>query len=370
MKSEVLEKNIVNESAEKPEKKKRSKKKIILISSISFVLVLCIAVMSVVVILMKQNFSRGEYSEYTAYYRYDHYSADYPREEVSFKSGENTLKGWIYGGENNKGLVVVAHGIGGGHEGYINEIIWLVNHGWKVFAYDATGSCESEGDGTNGLPQSALDLDCALTFAENDTRLSGMPVFLFGHSWGGYAVTAVLNFDHEIAASASIAGYSDPMEMMTEFTERMMGNATYAVYPFMWIYNKWLFGGYSDLSAIDGINNSDTPVLIIHGNEDAMISYDRSSIISKRNKIVNPNVEYITYSEQGINGHSSIFNSKNSVEYIEKINKDYEQLFDKYNGEIPDSEIENYYASVDREKVNAVNDEMLNSINEFYEKYL
>lgn len=41
-------------------------------------------------------------------------------------SGENTLRGYIYGENNDKGLIVVSHGIGGGHEGYINEIVWFV----------------------------------------------------------------------------------------------------------------------------------------------------------------------------------------------------------------------------------------------------
>ena len=48
----------------------------------------------------------------------------------------------------------------------------MVDHGWRVLAYDATGSCESEGEGTVGLVQSALDLDAALTYVENNASLS------------------------------------------------------------------------------------------------------------------------------------------------------------------------------------------------------
>lgn len=348
-------------------KKRRSKKKIVIISVIAFVVIACIVTMIVVSALMRENFSRGEYPEYTTSYRYDHYAADYPREEVSFMSGRNTLKGWIYGADNDKGLVVVAHGIGGGHENYIDEIVWFADKGWRVFAYDATGSCESEGDGTMGLPQSALDLDCALTFAENDSRLSGLPVFLFGHSWGGYAVTAVLNFDHDVVASASVSGYAEPMEMITEFAEGMMGNMAYAVYPFMWIYNKVLFGQYSDLSAVDGINSSGIPVLIMHGTGDTMIGYDSSSIISKRDEITNPNVQYLTFTDEDRNGHNNIFYSKEVLEYIDTLNEDYEELYNSYDGEIPDEVKENWYASVDKELANGINEDMMNSVEEFFE---
>ena len=87
-------------------------------------------------------------------------------------------------------------------------------------------SGHSEGSGTRGLPQSALDLDAALDYIESDESLNSFPVFLMGHSWGGYAVTAVLNFDHEIAGSVSVAGYNDPMTMISEFADGMMGDSS------------------------------------------------------------------------------------------------------------------------------------------------
>ena len=59
-----------------------------------------------------------------------------------------------------------------------------------------------------------LDLDAALTWVEGERRFDGVPVFLFGHSWGGYAVTAIFHFDHDIAASASVAGFNEAMPMI------------------------------------------------------------------------------------------------------------------------------------------------------------
>lgn len=351
-------------------KKKKNIKKRILIAVGIFIVVFCIAAMIVTHILMKDNFSRGSYAEYTTSYRYDHYEKEYPRRTVSFKSGNNTLQGYVYGEENTKGLVVVSHGIGGGHEGYINDIIWFVNQGWRVFAFDNTGSCESEGDGTMGLPQSALDLDAALTYIENDANLAPLPKLLYGHSWGGYAVTAVFNFKHDITASASIAGYAEPMEMMTEFAEGMMGKFTYVLYPFMWIDNKIIFGKYNALSAIDGINNTDTPILIVHGTGDETIGYDRSSIISKREKITNPNVEYMTISEEGNNGHNSIFHSQTANAYLKELNAAYDKLSEQYDGEVPDTVKQEFFNKVDREKANEVNTELLETINSFYEKAL
>ena len=335
--------------------KKKNKLKIALIIIIITVAIIFSAGMAITSYLMGQNFSRGDY---------EHYSGDYPRTEVSFKSGGNELKGFIYGGNNDKGLLVFAHGIGGGHEDYMKTLIWFVDKGWRVFGYDATGSGHSEGSGTRGLPQSALDLDAALDYIESDESLNSFPVFLMGHSWGGYAVTAVLNFDHEIAGSVSVAGYNDPMTMISEFADGMMGDSS-AAYPFMWIYNKVLFWNYSDLSAVDGINSCDVPVMIIHGTQDGTIGYDRSSIIAQRDKITNPNVQYLTLDEM----HSSMFQSKDSIVYSDELNKEYKSLYEQY-GEIPDNVKEEFYAAADKDRLNKPNEEFLEQIEKFYVEIL
>ena len=59
--------------------------------------------------------------------------------------------------------------------------------GYSVLTYDATGTGASGGSGTRGLAQSALDLDAALTRAEQED----LPILLFGHSWGGYGLDRI-----------------------------------------------------------------------------------------------------------------------------------------------------------------------------------
>lgn len=353
-------------NATKPKTSVRKKPIIALVIVLAVIIGLFAAATAVTSHYMNLNFKRGEYSDprlITDYY-YEHYANEYPRVEVSFKSGENTLLGFIYGADNDKALLVFAHGIGCGHEDYMKNLIWFVDKGYRVFAYDATGSGHSEGDGTRGLPQSALDLDAALTYAESDGRLSGLPVFLMGHSWGGYAVTAVLNFDHDIKGVASVSGYSEPVEMIYEFASGVVGNARPLLYPSIWLYNKLLFGEYAGLSAVKGINKSNVPVLIFHGTDDETIGYNESSIMNKREKITNPNVEYITL--PGCS-HSGMFYTKEALEYKDDFRAGYRKLFDEYGGEFPEEKQLEYYSAADRELVNQPNTELLEKILEFYE---
>ena len=335
----------------------------------STLLILCIAAFVATHLIMRARFSRGEYPTYpVADYFYDHYKDAYPRRNVSFYSGKNRLQGYIFGEENTKGLLVFAHGINSGHESYMQEIAWMVDHGWRVFAYDATGSCTSEGWGTTGLIQSALDLHAALTYVESDETLNQLPVCLMGHSWGGYAVAAGLYFDHNVKASASIAGYSDSIQMMMRFAGATMGKATALLRPFAYLENLFLFGKYATLTAVDGINRSGIPVMLVHGTGDELVRYDITGIVAHKDEITNPNVVIYPMSDAGQDGHMSIFHNEKSVEEIARLNARLAKLKQKYGEDIPVEERQAVYADADLDLCNLPNDKMLGDINEFLEK--
>ncbi|MGN1339666.1 MAG: alpha/beta hydrolase [Oscillospiraceae bacterium] len=332
------------------------------------VVILLFAVLTIVVaVLMNMKFGRGDYisQQLSANYYYPKYESDYPRVNVSFKSGENTLQGYIYGADNDKALLVFAHGINSGHEVYMKSLLWFVDNGWRVFTYDATGSGHSEGAGTMGLPQSAVDLDAALDYIEADPELSVLPRFLMGHSWGGYAVTAVLNLGHEVDGVASVSGYAEPIEMIYEFAGQMIGGARVLAYPSMWLYNKLLFGEYAGLSAVDGINCTDTPVLIIHGTEDEVIGYEESAIMHKRDLITNPSVEYLTL--EGCN-HKDMFDTPEGIVIKQEIKETISGM--KQEREPSESEIAAVYQSADLDAANQPNAEFLSQIESFFEEIL
>lgn len=330
-------------------------------------LLLFTAATIVVAVIMGQQFGRADYpsQQVSMNYLYAHYESDYPRENISFTSGENTLRGYIYGADNDKALLVFAHGIGSGHESYMKSLLWFVDNGWRVFTYDATGSGHSEGAGTKGLPQSALDLDAALDYIEADPELSAMPKFLMGHSWGGYAVTAVLNFGHKVDGVASVAGYAVPLEMIYEFAGQMIGGAKVIAYPSMWLYNRLLFGEYAGLSAVDGINGTDVPVLIIHGTADKTIAYDGAAIMHKRDLITDPNAEYLTL--EGCS-HNGMFDTPGAIVIKQDIKDKVGEMVKQ--GESKDNAYAAVNPTADLDAANQPNDEFLSQIEDFFEEIL
>ena len=338
---------------------------IVIIFICAVILIFCIGSFFAVKSVFRKNFERRDISYFTAFLRFDDIEDIY-KKVVQFDSGENTLVGYVFGSENSHGLVVMSHGMGGGAESYTSEIVYFVENGYRVFAFDNTGCYNSEGESMMGMAQSAIDLDAALTYIESNDELNGLPVLLYGHSWGGYAAAAVLGSDHDIKASVSISGYDTPMGITAEFSENMMGKPlTYIEYPFIWLNNKLTFGSKANISAVDSINSSDAHVMIIHGTGDEVVKFDGASIISHKDEITNPNVVYKEIDGK-LNGHSNIFMTEEGEEYLEELNEEYDELDKQYNGEIPHDIEKDFYDKIDKNLTSQLSRQFMNDVNDFY----
>jgi len=375
-------------------------KKHVLIFAGIFLVVFVVAPMIATITIYNHTFARrAESPQYRAFLRYGDVQG-YEKQIVKFPSGQNALTGYIYGMDNYKGLVVVAHSFGDGAEGYFGVITFFVDRGWRVFTYDKTGSHNSEGSGTRGLVQSALDLDAALTFIA--AQEWGLPIVLLGHSWGGFASTAVLNFDHEISAVVSLAGYNRPIQVLHDTSRRVLGRTGTLAYPYLWAYQRFLFGQDAGLSAVDGINRSGIPVKIIHGTADWLILYDSAGIIAYRDSITNPNVQFITHDMPHNNCHMNLLMTKDAAAYATEIDDAFFDLLYRYTGTrredacifatvhfhhvhmvanrnitrcfcsqvyrdfIPDDVLSSFFAGVDRHRVSELNLELMNEIHAFF----
>lgn len=290
----------------------------------------------------------------------------FPLELVSFLSGNNRLQGYLYAVPGSPGLIVVSHGLGGGADSYLPQIRYFLNQGWSVFAYDATGSYDSEGEAVRGFPQAILDLDAALRFVESHPGLAGLPVLLFGHSWGGYAAANILHFDHPVAGVVSIAAPSSAMEMIMEQGAKMLGSIMTTQRPFLWLYQWLLYGKTASLDAVDALNKTRVPVLVIHGTADTTVEFQGSAIISKRERITNPQVEFLVLDEPGRSGHNNILWSREAQAYVQELNRELRALEEQYGGEIPPPVKRQFFAQVDRERANELNLELMERINSFF----
>jgi pimeloyl-ACP methyl ester carboxylesterase len=242
----------------------------------------------------------------------------------------------------------------------------LVDKGWKVFAYDAIGCGESDGDSVLGFAQSPLDVHRAVQFARESGMDGGLPVLLMGHSWGGYGVAGALDFDDGVTACVSMSGFDTPEDIIIGSARASMGDIALTQIPFIRLIGWLDFGGSGNRSAAQAVSNARIPVLVVHGTQDSTVSFDAASIIVERESISNPNVRYLVRDEDGRNGHNDYFYSRESQAYLQECNDALASLKAEYHGEIPSDVLREFMDGIDKRRANTADPFLIDEIDSFF----
>ena len=253
------------------------KKKLLIV--VAIVLVVVIVLPLVASIYLHSQYFGVRYTSREDRIRKMEYFSGLQRDRYELTSNEGQkIVGYNYYFEDKediKGVIIFAHGIGGGgHNAYLDYIYTICQHDYFIFAYDATGNDESEGDCVNGLPQGVIDLDHVIAFVEQQDEFKDLPICLMGHSWGGYSVVNALNEHPEVTAVVSIAGFSKASDLIEAQGRQMVGPVIYLLMPDMKLINKVKFGKYASETGMDGLANSDAKVLVLQGGLDDTVPKD------------------------------------------------------------------------------------------------
>ena len=246
------------------------------------------------------------------------------RKSFTYQCGENNLNGYLYSdGECENGLIVFAPGFKSESVEYEGVVYAFLQEGFDVFIFNPTGHGNSGGEDSVGFPQIIADLESTMNFINSNNSFDYNDIFLFGHSRGGYGVCCVANKYNNISAVVSVSGMDKSMDAIMSYSTSYVGGIAYGNYPFLSLYESIIFGSeLSGSSAVEELNQSQIPSLVIQASEDDQIPPDKFSIYSHRDEITSKNVEYFLYTKSGSNGHVSILYDKNrnpNYDIIEKI---------------------------------------------------
>lgn len=257
------------------------------------------------------------YAKYDSdkYLLYADIADKYPREEIKIPSGNNILSAYLYGKENTKGVIVVAPGHGDSNDIKLYEVRYFVDAGYQVLGFDYTGCYTSEGKRLGGYTQAVYDLDSILTYCDNNDSFSNLPIYLFGHSMGGYAVTTILNFEHRVDAVVSASGFNSASEQWECSVKRFIRFAYPIIRPLNLAFIYFEYGEDKDLSAIDGINTVDIPVLVISADKDVFYNEKRSAIYEKRDLVKNKKCKFMLMNKPNHNEHYTYFLTDAALQY-------------------------------------------------------
>jgi pimeloyl-ACP methyl ester carboxylesterase len=184
-----------------------------------------------------------------------------------------------------------------------------------VLCYDYTGYYSSEGKNMTDYTQAVRDLDAVLTYLETSNRFNQIPILLYGHSLGAYVSAAVLIFHHKITAVVAASGFDKPVEQWNYSVKRFSGRLGTILGAMAAIYLRVVFGKDTvRFSAVDGINSTNIPVLVISGTEDVFYG-GKSPVYIKQDKITNPNCRYILMDQERHNGHCDYMLTDRALDY-------------------------------------------------------
>ena len=361
----------IDNTTEDKKRGKRRAKRIALIVAASLTGISATAVASTIVVY-DSMFARYEHPDYALYpgmYCYERFAGSLLRECLTVPSGDVSLAAYYYPVENAKGLCVLAHGFRAGADDYLPLIEALTLGGYAVFTYDVTGNYSSGGESGVGMCQQLKDLDTVLTYLSESERFCAMPRVLVGHSWGGYAAGSALALHPEIKACALIAPMHNGSTIMIEKGEQYTGKLAYTAKPIFDVYQKYLFGDYTKLNAVIGINASDIPILIAQGVDDDVIAHDKQSVTAHLDEIENPNVTvYYGTGSQGT--HTGIWHSREAEEYVRTVASELTILAFKKGEALTDEEKAAFYETVDHRLYSEVNAELVALILDTFDRGL
>ena len=242
--------------------------------------------------------------------------------EYSFPSDKGQmLAGYLYSnGDDQRGIVIIAHGFGdGGHNSYMDVADYFARNGYYVFAYDATAMDKSEGEGLGGVPQGVIDLDHAISYVESNEDIPDLPIVLFGHSWGGYCVSAVLTYHPEVKAVIECSGFNSSPDMFESGGKEQAGSVIYAMRPFITLHELFSFGEYASNTAMDGFDSTDARVMIVHSADDNVIGIEYGLDMYYEEYKDDPRFTFIRFEDRG---HNNIFMDPDNT-YLDELNSEF-----------------------------------------------
>lgn len=352
-------------------KTKKKTGKVLLIAVGILAAVLLIVLMGGSILIYESNFGeRFETAQWLAYEPEDFEGLQ--MEQCYFPSNDGQmLAGYRYSKEDQevKGLVVLAHGLGGGgHNTYMDVADYFTSNGYLVFAYDCTGNDLSEGDSVGGMPQGVIDLDYALRYVKTVPEYTDLDVVLWGHSWGAYSAGSVLQFHPDVKAVVMVAGMNRSEDLIGYQGQLMAGDAVEMVLPFMMAYEGLKFGDYASVSVMEGFEASDAAVMILHSRDDDTVPAEYGYDVFYEAYADDERFQFILFEDRG---HNYLYNSEASEVYRDQINEDYAAYVEsnggEYNAEIKMEFMEQF---LDKGEAFALDAELFSQILDFFDSYI
>lgn len=166
-------------------------------------------------------------------------------------------------------------------------------------------------------------------------------------------------------AVVSGAGFNRSMDMIEAEGRNIMGDGISVMLPYISLYESLKFGNYADYSSLEGFENSDADIMVIHSSDDTVVppQYGYERYIEKYGN--DSRFIFVRFDDHG---HNGIFQSDNAREYNKRFNHEFKQYADSLeSGLTAEIKSDYIYANLDKSKAYELDIELLDKILEFYD---
>lgn len=292
------------------------------------------------------------------------------RKAVFETSREAVLTGYFYYNKesrrpipDSRGIIILAPGFLQSHKDYLSDINYLVKAGFVVFGYDNRGCFDSGGSRMLGIDQSVIDLRHAIAYVRDVSRCK-VPICLYGHSMGAYACAVVLAESENLCSAVLRSGFVCPSMMIRDVLRSLYGRCACILVPFTTVYRTHLFRGDAWKNAVQGISKFQGRVLLLHSEDDPVVSLSHSIYGKRRKFLKKENVYTRMYFGKG---HDIVRDERAMKYYFEK-EAERKKLISAYGGIdfVPSEKMNEFYANIDKKRANLRDEEILLKIARFF----
>lgn len=247
-------------------------------------------------------------------------------------------------------IVLFLHGLAPGHAAYFAEINALAKLGYKVLTLDYTGCGDSEGKYLGSMNAPTGDVNELLDLLKLDK-----PVFLVGHSLGGYTALNIINLRKEITKAVVISGFLSIISIgkaliKSDFFGRGIMRYEAKVYP-----------EYKNLDNFKYLNETTDDIFFIQSIDDGMVPYRIALEVVE--SINNPHIKTLRLTNRKHNPNYT----DAAVNYMNEVFGEYYRLIREKKIKTSEDKI-NYFKDVSIANLTEQDEQLFNQIAEFINK--
>ena len=250
----------------------------IILGILAFLLIFAIVAYAIAKKLHKAFFI-GHYYDDTRinYYTKEEFGLDFSPVEINME--DSILKGGLYSYPNydKTKIFVVFHGMWSGVAAYVQDIEYICHKGYQVLAMNYEGTNDSTGN-LRGLANSLRCADAIIKYVKENPLLKEREIYVYGHSWGGFAATNIPYYYKDIKGVLALA----PFISISSCMKGMLPKGLWFIIPFYKIIEYGKTKKYSKANAITSLADFKGNVVIIHSTNDKVVKFKYNTNMLKK----------------------------------------------------------------------------------------